>query len=211
MVRFDALVTAGGKGTRMDATLEKPLMEVGGRPMVDRVLNALNACGMIDEVVASVSDNAPNTRTYLEGSGIRLVETEGDGYVPDLRTALRALRSERVLVVPADLPLLSGPDLEWFLNGYMRKPKETVMVAASLHTVTTLGATPSYVFEMEGENMVYTGVSVVHRQGILDGRYLEEGWLITTSPGFAVNVNSVDDLVVAERILSQSTRASNDS
>ncbi|WP_394348666.1 NTP transferase domain-containing protein [Halovivax sp.] len=40
---MDTLVMCGGRGTRLDAEVEKPLFEVGDRPMIDRVLDALSA------------------------------------------------------------------------------------------------------------------------------------------------------------------------
>ena len=38
-----ALIMAGGKGTRMGTRTEKPLIELGGDPMIKRVIDALSA------------------------------------------------------------------------------------------------------------------------------------------------------------------------
>lgn len=38
-----ALLLCGGRGTRLDGEQEKPLVSVGDRPMVGRVLEALDA------------------------------------------------------------------------------------------------------------------------------------------------------------------------
>ncbi|WP_256393765.1 NTP transferase domain-containing protein [Natronoarchaeum rubrum] len=106
----------GGEGRRLAASvdretpedrIEKPLFEVGGRPMIDRVLAALDA-GAVDAVHAAVSPAAPETREHLDGR-VDLIETPGEGYVADLGSALDEIGAP-VLTVAADLPLL-GADL----------------------------------------------------------------------------------------------------
>ncbi|MCU4751540.1 NTP transferase domain-containing protein [Halobacteria archaeon AArc-curdl1] len=108
----------GGEGSRLEATVEKPLFEIGGRPMIDRVLNAL-ATDTLETVYAAVSPNAPETRSHLErmvaetsdssahrcerpvipdspdtpGSpdlpdSLEIVDTPGSGYVTDLQSVL---------------------------------------------------------------------------------------------------------------------------
>lgn len=113
---MDALVMCGGEGRRLaasidrdtpDGRIEKPLFEIGGRPMIDRVLAALDA-GAVDAVHAAVSPAAPETREHLDGR-VDLIETPGEGYVADLASALDEIGAP-VLTVAADLPLL-GADL----------------------------------------------------------------------------------------------------
>ena len=40
-MKVTALVMAGGKGTRMTLAEEKPLLHIGGKPVIDHVLKAL--------------------------------------------------------------------------------------------------------------------------------------------------------------------------
>ncbi|MFW6317259.1 MAG: NTP transferase domain-containing protein, partial [Halorubrum sp.] len=93
---------AGGEGTRLGRG-EKPLYEIGGLPMVDRVLRAL-ADGDIDRTLVVTSPHTPETAAHVTAP---VVETPGDGYVADLQVALEHV-SLPVLTVAADLPLLSG-------------------------------------------------------------------------------------------------------
>jgi len=60
VVRVDALVMCGGLGSRLDGDVEKPLVEVGGARMVDRVVAALVG-SPVDDVYAVTSPNAPAT------------------------------------------------------------------------------------------------------------------------------------------------------
>ncbi len=97
---------AGGRGTRLGADREKPLVRVGGRPMVDRVIDALRASD-VDRIYVATSPHAPATREHVSAPAI---ETPGEGYVADLEAVLADDRIERpVLTAVADLPLLA-PD-----------------------------------------------------------------------------------------------------
>ncbi|MEZ3115146.1 NTP transferase domain-containing protein [Halobaculum sp. MBLA0147] len=106
---MDALVMCGGRGTRLDADREKPLVRVAGVPMVDRVVDAV--CGSdCDRVVAAVSPHTQATAAHLrEREAVAVVETPGEGYVSDLLAALDHVETP-ALTVAADLPLL-GPDV----------------------------------------------------------------------------------------------------
>ena len=46
-----AVVLAAGKGTRMESDLPKVLVEVCGRPLIDYVLDALDAAGVARKIV----------------------------------------------------------------------------------------------------------------------------------------------------------------
>lgn len=105
---MDAVVMCGGEGSRLRAggiATEKPLVSVGGRPMLDRICTAL-AESRIDTVYAAVSPAAPETREHAHGLPCAVVETPGDGYVEDLDRVLADV-GRPVLTVAADLPLLA--------------------------------------------------------------------------------------------------------
>ena len=56
-----ALVMAGGKGTRMALAEEKPMLRLGGKPVVALVIEALRNAKKVDSVVVAVSDYTPKT------------------------------------------------------------------------------------------------------------------------------------------------------
>lgn len=94
---------AGGRGTRLDTAGEKPLFEVAGTAMIDRVLDAIER-SRIETAYVATSPATPQTRAHVSAPVIR---TPGDGYVADLESALADDRLARpVLTVAADLPLL---------------------------------------------------------------------------------------------------------
>jgi len=92
-----AIILAAGKGTRLKPLtygIPKPLLPVGGRPVIDYVIeNLLTANSEIDEIVVAVSymkENIENylKHAYLDGPKIQTVTTLGWDTGGDLRTIL---------------------------------------------------------------------------------------------------------------------------
>jgi adenosylcobinamide-phosphate guanylyltransferase len=199
---IEALVTAGGKGTRMrDVEGEKPLLPVLGRPMVDRVLDALRSSSSIGSIYASVSDNAPRTREHLRTQGVTIVETSGTDYVADLGQAMAHLRAPQVLVCPADMPLLSGELMDQLVSCYRRAGVASLSVAVPATIVRALGAAPSFTLEVDGREVVLCGVSIVDRERMLSEEMLSQGYMVVEDERFALNINTRGDLLLAERWL----------
>ena len=217
---MDALVMCGGRGTRLGADREKPLVRVAGEPMVDRVWDAL-AASRVDRAVAAVSPHTPETRTRLgahiddrtvgdagNGAGrdagdgaaeaaddsrgaVAVVETPGEGYVADLRDTLGDDRLSRpVLTVAADLPLLDGRAVDRVLDAH---DSGSLTVAVPAERKRELGVSVDTTFERKGRQFAPAGVNVVG-----DG---PDSTVVFDDIGFTVNVNRPDDLVVAERLL----------
>lgn len=217
---MDALVMCGGRGTRLGADREKPLVRVAGEPMVDRVLDAL-AASRVDRAVAAVSPHTPETRTRLgartddrtvgdagNGAGrdagdgaaeaaddsrgaVAVVETPGEGYVADLRDALGDDRLSRpVLTVAADLPLLDGTAVDRVLDAH---DGGSLTVAVPAAHKRELGVSVDTTFEREGRELAPAGVNVVG-DGPGSTTVFEDG-------AFTINVNRPEDIAVAERLL----------
>lgn len=185
---MDALVMCGGRGTRLDAGAEKPLVRVGDRPMVDRVCGAL-ATSRAGTTYAAVSPHTPDTERHLAGTR-PLVATPGEGYVSDLRAALADDRVERpVLTVAADLPLLDGAVVDGVLDAHGRG---SLTVAVPVERKRALGVSADATFTHEGATVAPAGVNVVGG---------EEATLVVDDDRLAVNVNRPGDLRVAERLL----------
>ncbi|MCD2204287.1 NTP transferase domain-containing protein [Halobacterium sp. KA-6] len=178
----------GGRGTRLDSDVEKPLFEISSRPMVDYVRDAL-AESRVDATYAVVSPNAPETHAHLQGE-IPVIETAGEGYVADLTTALDAVETP-VLTVAADLPLLDGEVVNTVLDA--ADGSTSVRVPAALKDA--LGAST----DEEGE-WVPTGVNVVADD--------EDSVFRSYDARLAVNVNHRSDAALAERLLAPRTDAS---
>jgi adenosylcobinamide-phosphate guanylyltransferase len=169
--------------------------------MIDRVLDALRSCPQIGTVYASVSVNAPITREHLVSKGVHVIETSGTGYVTDLNSAMNALGARTVLVCPADMPLLTGEAIKNVILNYASSGVESMSVAVPASTVRSLGVVPSYKIEVEGQDVVLCGVSVVDRRRMLTEETLTQGFMVTNDQHLALNVNTRDELEWAEKWL----------
>ena len=146
-----ALIMAGGKGTRMTLSEEKPMLLVGGKPVIEHVIKALKNAKKVDSVVVAVSDYTPKTAQYLESLPVKVLKTPGKEYVYDMAYAVKTLELETVLTVPADMPLLTDKIVNEVVDQYVRCGKPALAVAVPVETKQKLGMSLSYAFEFEGK------------------------------------------------------------
>jgi adenosylcobinamide-phosphate guanylyltransferase len=195
-------VTAGGKGSRIsELGVEKPLVLIAGVPMIDRILDELGRSSRIDRVYVSVSPLAPRTREHLAGKDVIIIETPGNGYVADLNGSMCAIAEDAVLVCPSDMPLITSAGVDELIDAYDERAQPALTVALPPRVVEALGLIVTYIEEIDGSPLTFCGVSVVDRQEMLTGNFLPGGYFVTEKEEFAVNVNTVHDLRLAERIL----------
>jgi adenosylcobinamide-phosphate guanylyltransferase len=176
----------GGRGTRLDVSTEKPLYEIDGRPMVDRVRDALLA-SRIKTIYHVVSPHTPRTRNHLDG---RIIEAPGNGYVTDLQYALERI-DPSILTVAADLPLLASDAINTVLDKN-RGGSLTVCVPATLKRL--VGVSIDTTMQSNGRTVAPVGVNVVSERDT-------EETFTTYNTRFAVNVNRLADAHVAEELL----------
>jgi len=175
----------GGRGTRLDADVEKPLFEVCGEPMIDHVVDGLYDSDA-DEIHAVVSPHAPATASHVRDDlGLQVIEGTGDGYVADLGAATDRV-GEPVLTVAADLPLLAGDPLDRVMDASDGRSL-TVVVPAALKRRLGCSVAGDGRWEYAGVNVVTDTVS--------DARYA------SYDVRMAVNVNRLVDAEVAADLL----------
>lgn len=98
-----AVVLAAGRGTRLGGDVPKPLVPVGGVPMIDRILDGLETDGFGDVVVVTGYE-AERVRAHLAGRGIRFAEqAEPAGTADALRAARELVGDERFLLSWVDV------------------------------------------------------------------------------------------------------------
>ena len=96
----DAAILAGGRGTRLGGVI-KPLLEVGGVPILDRQLAALKP------VVDRIAIVAPDPATIAREGAVGITDP-GRGPLAAMVCALEWCESDRLLVVAGDLPFASA-------------------------------------------------------------------------------------------------------
>ncbi|WP_395671047.1 bifunctional UDP-N-acetylglucosamine diphosphorylase/glucosamine-1-phosphate N-acetyltransferase GlmU [Phenylobacterium sp.] len=111
-----AVILAAGQGTRMKSPTPKVLHKVGGRTMLDRVIDTVEALGCA-RIVVVVGDHSPAVRALVEarlGSAAVAVQDPPLGTAHAVLAAAEALADFEgdVLITNADCPLLTPQDLE---------------------------------------------------------------------------------------------------
>ena len=111
-----AVILAAGQGTRMKSATPKVLHKVGGRTLLDRVIDTVAQIGC-ERVVVVVGDHSPAVRELVEkrlgADAVALQDPPlGTGHaVMAAAPALQGFEGD-VLVTNADCPLLQPEDLE---------------------------------------------------------------------------------------------------
>jgi adenosylcobinamide-phosphate guanylyltransferase len=194
----------GGRGMRLDIGCEKPLLSIAGRPMLDRVLDALHG-SQADRVHAVASPHTPRTRAWLQSEldGVdptsdsdlapSLIDAPGDGYVADLEHALDHV-DPPILTVAADLPLLRSATVDRVLDRHAGGDA-TVCVPRALPAA--LGASVGRDAALDdAPDRVATGVNVVSPEA-----EAPPDRLVLPAPDLAVNVNTARDARIADHLL----------
>ncbi len=119
-----AVVLAAGRGTRFRSALPKVLHRAAGRTLLGHVLAAVGAAG-VDRILVVVGPGPDGVADEVAALADRLpvpvttvVQPEPRGTGDAVDVALAALPPEvaRVMVVPGDTPLLTGPTLAGLLE-----------------------------------------------------------------------------------------------
>jgi adenosylcobinamide-phosphate guanylyltransferase len=187
---------AGGRAMRMNVATEKPLLDVGGKPMIECVMNALKQSKTVDRIIVAVSKNTPQTARKAMELNTEVLETPGEGYVSDMNYAVRKLGLGVVLTVSADLPFITTEIVDRAVEKYTscRKPSLAVMTPVGVYE--RLGSKPEYVFEVDGKSLVPIGLNIIDGTRI-DEPELEQAVVVTESEELALNVNTPSELEVA--------------
>jgi bifunctional UDP-N-acetylglucosamine pyrophosphorylase/glucosamine-1-phosphate N-acetyltransferase len=108
---FDAVILAAGKGTRMKDSLAKPLHKIAGHTMLEYVLDAVNGLNPNNVIVVQ------NTENDFSSFGVEtVVQTQQLGSGDALKVALPKVTADHILVLNADMPLVTSQLLEKVIN-----------------------------------------------------------------------------------------------
>jgi adenosylcobinamide-phosphate guanylyltransferase len=194
-----AVIMAGGKGARMDCNIEKPLIELFGVPMIQHVINALSK-SKISDIVVATSPNTPETSSYVQMQGIKIFQTPGNGYVEDLQYFIAKNFSNNsnhvILTITSDMPLIKNETIDRVLNEYKGCNKPAMCIAVPVDIFREYGLKPSIVLG----DVVPSGLNILRS----NNKQQDEEVLKLGNIELAVNINSCEDIILLEKVLSKS-------
>jgi adenosylcobinamide-phosphate guanylyltransferase len=198
---LDALVMAGGKGSRLNRG-EKPLVRLFGRPLIEFVVSCLTDSLAVSEgrILVATTNNVPLTSRWARERELEVVETAGKGFVPDMVEAVnQAGVKEPILVIMADLPLVTPDLIDQIIEIYDQRPEPALSTHTPLHLHTRMGRRPDTLFNYQGQFIVPSGINILEGANISDEQ--EDYHLIMERIELALNVNVTEDLKLCELIM----------
>lgn len=197
-MKVDALIMAGGKGSRMGPdTIEKPMQMIGGKHVVQRVVEAVKKSKHVNDVLVSVSSNTPKTEEFVRDElGVDVVCTTGIDFMNDMHMAFEYLDEDYVLTCPSDLPLLKSFVIDQFIE-FFRPEMQSAIAVVDSETVIGTGITPSFTIDLDGKPWVLSGLCISDRVATLNDVYLEEHYMKTDWVELAINVNTQHELALS--------------
>jgi adenosylcobinamide-phosphate guanylyltransferase len=192
----------GGRATRMKASTEKPLLRVDGVPMAERVISALEGSRKFNRIIAVVSPSTLKTKEFLATKDIEIIETAGEGYSHDLSSMLGGLKPHKVFVAPADVPLLDSRIVSDIATLASNRWAPAVSVIIDREFVEKLGVKPSVELKFDGKQYCHSGITIFDAAKVGPGQ-IEEHYIVMNDVKVAVNVNTKEELGLAEKLLIQ--------
>lgn len=200
----------GGKGGRMKRyyKTEKPLLKIKDKKIIEYVIEALIKADRFDKIGACVSQNSIRTRKFLQKYNykhnihIQIIEGNGNGYSSDLSFIIKKFFDSNILIISADLPLLSQIDIMEILSKCdFNKTCNTIIFNKKI--IDQIGIKPSIVFEYRKRNYCYSGIAIFNlkKEENYDSELIKERFVILNRIGIAVNVNEKKDLYIARNLI----------
>ena len=187
------LVMAGGKGTRMNISNEKLLLEYK-KPVIFHVIDALKNSYCFSQVIVATSPNSPDTKHVLEQNRIETLSTPGNGYVNDLNFLLQKM-SGSVFVTSGDLPLLDEKIIQVITEKFNSENVWTSFLV-SKKFLNSLGLESSLLVNSDNIECTYTGISIINVNKLELGNWpspVKENYIILDDKRIAFNLNTKKD------------------
>ncbi len=202
-----ALIMAGGKGTRFGGDTEKPMAKFMGKPLIRRVIEAAKESKKITGIYVAVTAYSPKTAQEAAKASVKVVETNGQGYHADVQQAVQdGNLTGPVLIISADLPLLSGEFLDEIIEEYEESGKPALTVMMPEEAFREYGLAAVSLYDHEGKMYAVSGINIIDGQRILEEQ--EQEVIASRRPEAVFTVNSLKDLESARNYLLRTKRDS---
>ncbi|MDU3275767.1 MAG: NTP transferase domain-containing protein, partial [Veillonella sp.] len=135
-----SLILAAGKGTRMKSKLPKVLHKVGGKAMVERVLETVQSIGTNRDVVI-VGFGGDAVQNYLGNRTefVRQEEQNGTGHAVKMAQPVLGNYDGTILLLCGDTPLVTKESLEALLEEHKNSGAAATILTAHMPDPTGYG------------------------------------------------------------------------
>ena len=139
--RIAVAVMAAGKGTRLKSQLAKVLHEVGGKPLLTRVIAAATQVVPPADVFVIIGHEAERVRSVVAHTGVNFVlQTDQRGTGHALMVAQPALSAyDHVIVLSGDAPQITPQTIARLLNFHLDQQAAMTLLSADLDHPTGYG------------------------------------------------------------------------
>jgi adenosylcobinamide-phosphate guanylyltransferase len=200
-MKVPVLIMAGGKGKRMGLPVEKPLLPFLGKPLIEWVVEAVQSANNVSYVYVVTSGNTLETEKKCLKDGLRVLRTAGKGYHDDLKQAIvNAGLLCPILVIPSDIPAITGEVLDRVVNAYEKCGKDALAVFVPIEAREGLGLSISSTDLHDGVSYAVSGVNIINGAKIGEGK-IPTVAIITEETEVLLNINTLKDLDIAEKIM----------
>ena len=136
---METIILAAGKGTRMKSKLPKVLHKVGGKPMLQHVIDAAKSAGSTREVVV-IGNGADLVQQNFNGVEFVLqAEQLGTGHAVLCTKEKFANSDDTILVLCGDTPLFTGELLKNFVDKHIESNAAATVLTAEMPDATGYG------------------------------------------------------------------------
>ncbi len=206
-MQVPALIMAGGKGKRIGLPVEKPLLPLLGKSLIDWVAEAIQSATSVSEVYVVTSENTAETEKHCVANGLKVLRTDAKGYHDDRKQALvKANITSPVLMISSDLPALTGCFLDGVVSRYEQCGLEALTVLVPVEKRRSWGLSVSSTYPFQGAEYCVSGVNVLDAAKI-NQETLSEAAFISEDVEAVLNINTLEDLQVAEKFLQKTAKA----
>ena len=132
------------------------------------------------------------------------MRTDARGYHKDLKQAVQiAGLNGAVLTIPADLPAVTGRFLDKVVSAFEASGKDFLAVFVPIEKREVLELSISSTDEFKGVWYAVSGVNIVNGTKVQSADKVETSAIITDETEVLLNINTLRDLEVSERIMRQ--------
>jgi adenosylcobinamide-phosphate guanylyltransferase len=179
---------------------EKPLVTIGGKPMIEYVIDAFTACGY--DVVVVLSGKTPFTLNWCKARGISCLATSGSGYIEDIGEAVGILGiTGPFFTSVADLPCLHPGTIREVETQYRESGREACSVWIPRDLAGTSGCRSSYTGTVQGISACPVGINIL--RGDLIERPQDELVLLIPDKRLAYNINTREELALVRTLVEE--------